>query len=100
MSNDFILIFVFPPEKGRQVPKCKLPMMLILNFIERKRASSKAPAPPIVPPRIAVVDDFDVLVASTGAGMVELVGLGGFVEFDVLLSSTSSAVYLSHSVMF
>lgn len=80
-------------------------MMLILNFIERKSASSKAPAPPIVPPRIAVVDDFDVLVASTGAGMVELlamlglVGLGGFVEFVVLLPSTSSAVYLSHSVM-
>lgn len=80
--------------------------MLILNLIERKRASTSAPAPPIVPPRIAVVDDLDAAASTTVTGLVEfveLVELVVFVELEELvellvLLSSISVVYLSNKL--
>lgn len=53
------------------MPRCKFPIILILNFIERKRAKDKAPAPPIVPPSIADVDGFDEVVLTDDVEFVE-----------------------------
>lgn len=55
------------------MPRCRFPMMLILNFIERKRARDKAPAPPIVPPSIADVDGLDEAVLTDDVEFVESV---------------------------
>lgn len=53
------------------MPRCKFPMISILNFIERKRARDKAPAPPIVPPSIADVDGLDEVVPTDDVEFVE-----------------------------